>query len=102
MLHYAYGHRLQLPNVTVRVLPPSEPVVDMAFGALLCDSVLLSAGASTYGFCLAFLGIEKRVFYNIIAFRRSFKNQPYRKSSYFPPTWQGVFYNKTSELAMIM
>ncbi|GMT33996.1 hypothetical protein PFISCL1PPCAC_25293, partial [Pristionchus fissidentatus] len=49
----------QLTNIDVMVLPRSKwiksPTVDWQFSEIYCDTVLLTASASTFGWWLAYL-----------------------------------------------
>ena len=81
--HYYKIYRPQLP---------SRGAV-MCFGATYCDSLLISAGASTFASWIGFLmPKEKDIFYN----RRTYKNSPkYNRkrpvSHYrFPKYWHGL------------
>jgi hypothetical protein len=89
--------------VQVVVLPKSDPqLVDMAIGALHCQTILLSASFSSFAFWTAFLGIEKNVYHNLYRY-----NAPYHKDvrlveGNFPPSWKPIFYNETDDTAQIL
>uniref|UniRef100_A0A183U436 L-Fucosyltransferase n=1 Tax=Toxocara canis TaxID=6265 RepID=A0A183U436_TOXCA len=78
-------------NTAAHVLPVMSnftPVVDFAFVRQNCDTILLSASISTFGWWAAYLaGPAKKIYYNAVFSKPNGVENEVNAADFFLPSW---------------
>jgi hypothetical protein len=99
--------RLQIANTSAlfqrysahaHLIASNAPIVDLAFGARHCQSTLITAPTSTFGFWIAYLSRSTPVFcnYNLIKSGAEFWMTQHRQTDMFLPDWTTIRYNNVT------
>lgn len=77
-------------------VPPQRdrPTIDLAFASRYCQTVILTASASTFGFWLAYLSLDEDVYYNKEFAISDFLRAEFTEADVFLPSWTALVQNK--------
>ena len=80
------------------VMRSNEPIVDLAFASQHCQSTILTAPTSTFGFWIAYLSRSSPVFcnYNLVKSGTEFWMKQHRQTDMFLPDWIAIRYNNVT------
>jgi hypothetical protein len=85
----------RVPNETAR------PTTDYAFVTRHCQTVILSASASTFGFWSAYLSSAENIYYNVDFAKSDTLKNEFTPNDVFPPTWISLSLTSTNNTNVI-
>uniref|UniRef100_A0A915BAU5 L-Fucosyltransferase n=1 Tax=Parascaris univalens TaxID=6257 RepID=A0A915BAU5_PARUN len=83
-----YFNNTRMRLYVTNAIRSATPAVDFAFVQYNCDSVILTASASTFGWWTAFLaGPHKNIYYNTVFSKPNGIEKELNVTDFFPPEW---------------
>ncbi len=89
------------PFSTILNREMDRPAADWAFATRYCNSIILTAAASTFGFWMAYLSKNANIYYNYDLSQIDGIEKEFVRDDFFPPNWTPLLFDDDNETVSI-